>query len=260
MIILFDLDGTIAESGKKMKDTMYKYLLQLKECTNIKFAIIGGGTYQKIIDQIDKALDIFDYIFSECGSVNYKKINNVFIEVSKKNISNYLGTNRISILSNLYVTELNNNDFIKSLNENQYDHYSPGKYVDVRNGLIYFSPVGLYSDDYHRNQFMTYDNETKWRQYMIDKFYDLDNNGINDLEFTFGGSIGIACYPKEWNKIQILPYVESEGYTKIYFFGDRTEKNGNDYHLYNSEKTIGYSVKNPDDTLLILKTIFINSN
>jgi phosphomannomutase len=36
----------------------------------------------------------------------------------------------------------------------------------------------------------------------------------------------------------------------------QTSKGGNDYEIYESERTKGFSVKSPDDTLEFLKTNF----
>jgi phosphomannomutase len=45
-------------------------------------------------------------------------------------------------------------------------------------------------------------------------------------------------------------------YTTIHFFGDKTYKGGNDYEIYTDPRTIGHSVKNPDDTATELKKLF----
>ena len=41
---------------------------------------------------------------------------------------------------------------------------------------------------------------------------------------------------------------------KYTFFGDKTYKGGNDYEIYNDNRTIGYNVTNPQDTINILNT------
>ena len=70
-MILFDLDGTLVESSKKINIEMHKYLEQLKD-KNYMLGIVGGGTFDKIIYQLDKSKYLFDYIFSECGSIIHK--------------------------------------------------------------------------------------------------------------------------------------------------------------------------------------------
>jgi phosphomannomutase len=45
-------------------------------------------------------------------------------------------------------------------------------------------------------------------------------------------------------------------YTTIHFFGDKTYKGGNDYEIYTDPRTIGHSVRNPDDTAAEIKKLF----
>jgi phosphomannomutase len=46
-------------------------------------------------------------------------------------------------------------------------------------------------------------------------------------------------------------------YDKIHFFGDMTQKGGgNDYELYEDERTIGHTVANPEDAMRQLKELF----
>jgi len=42
----------------------------------------------------------------------------------------------------------------------------------------------------------------------------------------------------------------------IHFFGDKTYKGGNDYEIYEDKRTIGHSVKNPEETMAELKKLF----
>jgi phosphomannomutase len=45
-------------------------------------------------------------------------------------------------------------------------------------------------------------------------------------------------------------------YTTIHFFGDKTFKGGNDYEIFADPRTIGHSVRDPDDTLSQVKELF----
>lgn len=42
----------------------------------------------------------------------------------------------------------------------------------------------------------------------------------------------------------------------IHFFGDKTSKGGNDYEIYSDPRITGHSVKNPEDTMRIVKELF----
>lgn len=61
-----------------------------------------------------------------------------------------------------------------------------------------------------------------------------------------------------WNKTFCLQYVKDD-FKEIHFFGDKTDLGGNDYEIYNSELTIGHSVKSYHDTLRILREEFLKN-
>ena len=65
-LLLFDVDGTICESGQPIKLDMVNLFNKLQSKYDI--GIVGGGTFEKIIYQLDNKLKP-KYIFSECGSV-----------------------------------------------------------------------------------------------------------------------------------------------------------------------------------------------
>ena len=77
-----------------------------------------------------------------------------------------------------------------------------------------------------------------------------------DLEASIGGQISIDIHPKGANKSQILDDISGT----IYFFGDKTEKGGNDYPIVKRLKKEKrdmkiFSVSNPNETLKILQKL-----
>ena len=82
------------------------------------------------------------------------------------------------------------------------------------------------------------------------------------LRYSIGGQISFDAFPNGWDKTYCLQHVENEkklsgvDYKKVHFFGDKAFKGGNDYEIYEDPRTIGHSVKGPEDTMRILKEIF----
>jgi phosphomannomutase len=68
-----------------------------------------------------------------------------------------------------------------------------------------------------------------------------------NLTFSIGGQISFDVFPKGWDKTFCLQFVEND-YDDIHFFGDKTHHGGNDYEIYNSQRTIGHAVTSPEDT------------
>lgn len=102
--------------------------------------------------------------------------------------------------------------------------------------------------------FIELDKKHKYREKIIKKLHDLSKkiNIFKNITICEGGSVGIAVYPKEYDKIQILQHIQSN-YQYIHYFGDKFDANGNDYNLLNSDRVIGHPVENVMDTYRILE-------
>lgn len=62
--------------------------------------------------------------------------------------------------------------------------------------------------------------------------------------------------PHGWDKTYALKHVESEGFSDIHFFGDKTYKGGNDYEIFEDSRTVGHAVQSPVDTMRILREMY----
>jgi phosphomannomutase len=226
MSIIFDIDGTLTESGKQITDDMLELLVKLK--SKYKLILVGGGNYEKIIWQMKNNYQLFDSIFSNCGSELYQD-NKL---VKRKNITESCDRKLLNELIRICLKEIANLNIIYS-----------GNQIDFRSGLVYISPVGTQATDEERNIFIELDKKENTRLTMIEKLRKLDAD--NKFEIVLGGSVGFSIYPKGWNKAQILEYIKD---VDIYFFGDRTTQDGNDYPLYIHPRVKGFSVKNYQDT------------
>lgn len=83
------------------------------------------------------------------------------------------------------------------------------------------------------------------------------------ISYSIGGQISFDVFPQGWDKTYCLQHIEDEknlpggvNYITIHFFGDKTYKGGNDFEIYEDPRTIGHSVKNPEETAAVLKTLF----
>jgi phosphomannomutase len=81
--------------------------------------------------------------------------------------------------------------------------------------------------------------------------------------YSIGGQISFDVFPDGWDKRFCLTHLENDvnlpggvKYDTIHFFGDKTMEGGNDYEIYSDPRTIGHSVKDPEDTLKQVKELF----
>lgn len=235
-LFLFDLDGTLCIPSYTIEDKMIENLKLLKE-QDVEIGIVGGGGFSKIITQIDNRI-IFDHVFCECGSVYYKyNYNTETYEL-------------IYINKLLYHTEWSNiNILIKKSLEflSKVDYILSGNFIDRRNGLVYISLIGNSAIKEERDNFIELDKIHNYRENLMEILQN--SNKSDNIEIVYGGLVGIAIYPKEWNKVQVLKKIEINTYNKIYYFGDKYLENGNDYLLINHKDVCGIKVDSPDDTM-----------
>lgn len=80
------------------------------------------------------------------------------------------------------------------------------------------------------------------------------------LAYSIGGQISFDVFPIGWNKTYCLQFLTQ--YEEIHFFGDKTFPGGNDHEIYEAIKNISekqaHTVKNPEETIGILKELFID--
>ena len=131
--------------------------------------------------------------------------------------------------------------------------FKRGNFIETRNGLINVAPCGRNATKEERDQFEEYDTEYLIRKTFIEalkkKFPDYN------LTYSIGGQISFDVFPKGWDKRFCLTQVTSDGFEKIYFFGDKTFKGGNDHEIFEDPRTVGFTVTSPDDTKMKVKNL-----
>jgi len=241
-LLLFDIDGTIAESGQKISIELLKLLENLSNVYD--FGLVGGGKYEKILDQINNS-KLFIHIFAECGCVYYKlNENNIYKQIYEKNIRLHPLYNKINQLIKVALGFLSHVDYILT-----------GNFIDLRNGVIYVSLIGMAATNEERKYFMNIDKEQHIRKSLIKllKNKAIELNIYDKVKILEGGSVGIGIYPAEYGKSQILEFLTD--YKNISYFGDKYTSDGNDYELITHDKIKGYPVNSVEDTIKILNNL-----
>lgn len=236
-LYLFDVDGTIAESGEQITDKMKDILLKIGSYNEI--GIVGGGKLDKILWQLRDVK--FKHYFTECGCIYNKYYNNsdTYIEIYKKNIREHPLYNEINKLIKIALQFLSNVEYTLT-----------GNFIDLRSGLIYISLIGMSANESERKRFITLDNSNNYRKRLLDLLFKeaLKLNIWNKIHIVYGGSVGIAIYPSEYDKKQIMEHININNYNEIHYFGDKYENNGNDFNLLNHSKVIGHKINKVEDT------------
>lgn len=238
LLILFDIDGTIAESSQSVSPEMIAKITEKIEA-GYDIGIVGGGTFEKVTSQLGP-LKIMHY-FTECGCVYHSQDSyGSIINIYKKNIRKHPLYPKINILVKEAL------QFIAKV-----DYEITGHFIDLRNGIIYISLIGMVATLEERSQFIEKNNKNNYRKQLISL---LKNKAIemkieNDVVIAEGGTVGVGIYPKEYDKVQVMEVIQQFGYDEIHYFGDKYEEDGNDYHLLNHKDIIAHRVNSLEDTM-----------
>ena len=249
-LILFDVDGTLTDSRKIIKQNMINTLNKLKENVNLDISIISGSDLKKQKEQLgEENLKLFNYVFSENGLVSFEN-GELF---HSKSIIDTLSEKHYKALINICFEALIACNPPKK----------KGTFIELRTGIINVSPIGRSCSQEEREEFYKLDLIHKYREKMIKNIslkweiyqYYYPEDDIIDLTLSIGGQIGIDIFAKGCDKTYCLQFVENK-YDKILFFGDRTMKGGNDYEIFNHPLTESYSVNNSEDTIKLLNQFY----
>mmetsp|Transcript_38426 Transcript_38426/g.69287 ORF Transcript_38426/g.69287 Transcript_38426/m.69287 type:complete len:290 (+) Transcript_38426:35-904(+) len=231
ILALFDVDGTMTAARKTITPEMRNFFRALN--TKISVGVVGGSDLAKQKEQLgDDVVTEYDYSFSENGLIAFKDGE----EIGRTAISDHLGEDNLKRVINWVLRYFADLDVpIKR-----------GTFIEFRTGMLNVSPIGRDCSREERNAFEEFDLANGVRAAMVERmreeFADLG------LQFSIGGQISFDVFPQGWDKTYCLRYLPETDYDEIHFFGDKTMKGGNDYEIFEAERTIGHTVTSPDDT------------
>ncbi|ETN38680.1 uncharacterized protein HMPREF1541_06717 [Cyphellophora europaea CBS 101466] len=248
-VCLFDVDGTLSPARLHASPEMLQTLAALRHKCAIGF--VGGSNLVKQEEQLGtpsiSVISLFDFCFSENGLTAYRMGK----QLASQSFIGWLGQEKYQRLARWVLRYIANIEGIPKMT---------GTFIEFRNGMINVSPVGRNASKEERDEFEAWDKKTNTRTKMIEALKkEFPDYG---LTYSIGGQISFDVFPTGWDKTYCLQYIEAEKdvsgieYKNIHFFGDKAFEGGNDWEIYSDERTIGHSVKNPEDTIRILKETF----
>ncbi|VDD88069.1 unnamed protein product [Enterobius vermicularis] len=202
----------------------------------VPLAVVGGSDASKVVEQLGIdlqdgiLLQRFDFVFCENGCVGYREGKAYPVQ----SIKDFLGEERLQELIN----------FVLRLFSEIVLPVKRGTFIEFRNGMLNFCPIGRNCSIDERLAFAEYDKEHNVRASVVEKLKNF-TKGWN-LNICIGGQISIDCFPNGWDKTFCLQYLSE--FDTIHFFGDKTDVGGNDHEIFISPRTIGHSVTDPHDT------------
>ncbi|KAK1394118.1 Phosphomannomutase [Heracleum sosnowskyi] len=237
VIALFDVDGTLTSPRKVVTLKMLQFMKELGKVVTI--GVVGGSDLVKISEQLGQSvITDYDYVFAENGLVAYK----VGQLIGTQSLKTFLGETNLKEFINFTLHYIADLDIpIKR-----------GTFIEFRSGMINVSPIGRNCSQEERDEFERYDKVHNIRPKLVsilrEKFAHLN------LTFSIGGQISFDVFPQGWDKTYCLRYLND--FSEIHFFGDKTYKGGNDYEIFESERTKGHTGKH-EDTVAQCTSLFL---
>ena len=239
-LVLFDVDGTLTVPRKEADPAMLAYLKALRE--KVTIGIVGGSDLGKQKEQLgDDLLENFDFVFSENGLDAYKD----GASFHQNSFKDHLGEEKLQKFINFCLGYLSKVEL----------PCKRGTFVEFRKGMLNISPVGRSCSQSERDSYEEFDLANNIRKDFVAAL-DKEFNPEYELKFSIGGQISFDVFPIGWDKTYCLQHVKDAGFSEIHFFGDKCFEGGNDFEIYNDERTVGHSVKTWNDTLEICKSLF----
>jgi phosphomannomutase len=228
---------------------MLQTLAALRQKVAIGF--VGGSNLPKQQEQLGTSeipvTSMFDFCFAENGLTAYR----LGVELASQSFIGWLGQEKYQRLAKFCLKYIANLDL----------PVMTGTFIEFRNGMINVSPVGRNASTKERNDYEKFDLEHGIRTAFVaalrEEFADFG------LTYSIGGQISFDVFPTGWDKTYCLQHVEAEAskpdgvkYTTIHFFGDKAFPGGNDWEIAQDPRTTEHPVKNPEETIAILKKLF----
>ena len=224
MIHIFDVDGTLTPSRGRM-DT--EFALFFEDFANKHDCyLITGSDREKTLEQIPKPIyDLMLKVYQCSGNHVFRGDDELY-----KNEWTLPDPHWKWLLN-----ELDNSGFYRKT----------GNHFDQRVGLLNFSVVGRKCNIEERAMYKQWDEHKKERRDIADRFndrwyrqewWDIDA----DLVYaTVAGDTGIDITPHMCGKEQI---VKNFNAPDVIFYGDKTERGGNDFSIAEKLKSNGGTV------------------
>ena len=226
---IFDVDGTLTPSRSRITEEFLPFFNQFIEKNDVY--LVTGSDRAKTLEQITPEIyNKCKRVYNCSGSDVYEGDKNVYRDDWElpKEVESFL------------YDELDYSQFM----------IRNGNHIERRPGGVNFTILGRAEDPFiGRDRYVEWDRQTNERQDIAERI----RNQFPDLTVAVGGQTGLDIGPKGADKSQILRDFSEDD--ELYFFGDRTEKGGNDYTLAEGVKSRGgksYKVDTWKDTQKLL--------
>tara|TARA_R100001163_G_scaffold64420_1_gene58597 strand:- start:1990 stop:2781 length:792 start_codon:yes stop_codon:yes gene_type:complete len=251
-LVLFDVDGTLTDAREPISVTMLKALREL--CRYAEIGFLTGSGLEYIKEQLWPALN--DPIIKHnchilpCNGTEYLIAEGheeiVFRYISQSFMEDEIGTGSMQELFKLLCN-------LQSQITEEYSIPLAGNFIQNRNSMVNWCPIGRSSKRDARNAFVVLDKELRIREKYFKILQEEITNRKIGLTLKLGGDTSFDIYPHGWDKTYALSHFSQEDWD-FWFVGDRCYPEGNDYEIFEHLKSTGraFETSGPAETIELI--------
>ena len=258
-LVLFDVDGTLTKARQSIEKNMLLVLRELARHAEIAF--VTGSDLEYIKEQLWPALN--DPIVRSnchllpCNGTKYyiphAEENLLFHEIYNISMEKHIGEDVFSQILNILCAL--QGEIAQNIN---YTIPLSGHFIQNRDSMINWSPIGRNANPEQRKTFIQLDKEYNIRSKYFEVLSTFIKEGDLDITVKLGGNTSFDIYPKGWDKTYALSHF-TESDWDFWFVGDRCGVDGNDYEIFNflKPKQRAFETGSPAETIEIIDNYII---
>lgn len=252
-IVLFDMDGTLTPPRQAMTTEVKNALIRLLD--RAKVGVVSGSGMEYIRQQIPEDILARLDLFPCNGTQRWTFADGKLVQLGespsmKEQIGNPTWIKLMRNLHNLQHTIML-----------QYkDLPYTSDFISDRGTMINWCPIGRNALEKERNAWIEKEKQFSIRNWVRNRLIlEMNGNGYlsqnhGPLRYRLGGQTSIDIYPAGWDKTYSLHHLPN---MNIWFVGDRCEKEGNDFEIYQhaQQSNQGFQVKSHLETPQVIENI-----
>ncbi len=251
-VFLFDLDGTLCKSRKKIKEDMINILCRANK--GVEIGILTGSDLDFLKEQCEELFVKLSYsnkVYAmACNGtksfeVTKKNDHPEYKLIKEESIETFLGAEDFSDLMKELI-------FMQADLVTKYLIPLTGNFITCRGSTINWCPIGRGANDKQREFFIKSDKDLGIRAEQIRLLKEFIKEADINLVANIAGDTSFDLYPEGWDKTYAMQFFPNR---EVFFWGDRMHPDGNDYTMHLLLKDASFAIKDPEDTANSVKKL-----
>jgi len=252
-LVLFDIDGTLTEARKSVTKNVLIALRELSRYVEIGF--VTGSNMEYLKEQLwpllaDPLIRQNCHLLPCNGTqyiIPYGDEEIFFNTLSAAFMEEEIGPQQFNKLMQ-YLCVLQG-ELVQEIK----DLPLTGNFIQNRDSMINWCPIGRNAVQRQRNTFKSLDSLYSIRQRYIKKIKKFALEQDIGVTIKLGGNTSFDIFPTGWDKTYVFNHFDKNEWI-FWFVGDRCSIDGNDFEIFSALKSSGraFETSGPEETVEII--------